>query len=210
MGLFTLPTLASLGLIFMACHGAGERRTTASEVTEKVPLSTVAVAAPAKPEWVLTSKGAQSGVTFEILEIESLDKASSLAGIERELTSELPQEQWDALPAILQVHVRFVPVRGNTVYLEDTFLLRDKDMAVIVAGASYPSIGSLSQFGPPKLEQRVPFNIAGEKAGDGTLDYCGMGCPEIKMWFLVPDKTVEFALTYRGEIVAHAKKAEGE
>lgn len=149
--------------------------------------------------------GPADGATFKVLRVSALDKANELDGVERDDFSSLSQEEWEHLPMLLELHFEFLPTQGNTTDLEDTFLLTPADMAVLVGGRSFASIGTISQHGERELHQRMPLNVAGEEYPDGRLDYCGMGCPQSTMWFLVPEGTEEIELVYRETPIAAGK-----
>lgn len=149
--------------------------------------------------------GPADGATFKALRVSALDKANELDGVERNDFSSLSQEEWEHLPMLLELHFEFIPTQGNTRDLEDTFLLTPADMSVLVGGRSFASIGTISEHGEPELHQRMPLNVAGEEYPDGRLDYCGMGCPQSTMWFLVPEGTEEIELVYRETPIAAGK-----
>jgi len=209
-----LPTLLlSFGLLFVACGASeSEDATLTDEVADEEeatqPTSTSGHAEGTQDPQAEQAYGPADGATFEILRVEVLDKSSSLEGVERHDFSLLSEEDWEGLPKLLQIEFEFVPTHGNTEDLEDTFLLTPQDMAVLVEGRDFPSIGSISRFGNRELSQRIPFNVAGEEYPDGTLDYCGMGCPQSTMWFLVPASTTELELAYRGTPVARGTATE--
>lgn len=204
-----MPTLVlSCGLLFVACGaGQSEDATLTGEVADEQEPGQAASSSGNDAEGTEEPQSEQAygpadGATFEILRVEILDKTSSLEGVERNDFSPLSEEDWEGLPKLLQLDFEFIPTRGNTEDLEDTFLLRPQDMAVLVEGRDFPSIGAISRFGERELSQRIPYNVAGDKYPDGTLDYCGMGCPQSTMWFLVPASTTEFELAYRGTPIA--------
>ena len=72
--------------------------------------------------WQLTLFG-QDGAGFDVIGAGTPDKQSVLKGVERDFFSPLSQEQWNALPTMLEVTFQFEPRRGNTDRLGDTFLL---------------------------------------------------------------------------------------
>jgi len=149
--------------------------------------------------------GPADGATFKVLRVAPLDKANELEGVERDFFSSLSEKEWDRLPKLLEIHFEFVPTQGNTTDLEDTFLLLPADMSVLVGGRSFASIGTISPHGERELSQRMPHNVGGDKYPGGALEYCGMGCPQSTMWFLVPEGTEAIELAYRGIPVAAGK-----
>ena len=124
---------------------------------------------------------------------EASGQQSVLKDLERDFFSPLPQELWDALPSMLEVTFKFEPL-GNTERLGDTFLLKVADMGVSVAGKHYPAIGVKTSFG---FQQKFPYNAMPDDSGN----YCAMGC-ESTMYFLVPQQSGPFTLTYRKASVA--------
>lgn len=143
------------------------------------------------------------GASFEILEVQSLDKATELAGVEWDPLSKVTKRQWNRLPVLVEVKFEFEPTGGNQQDAADhTFVLVPGDMALRVGGKSYPAIGALSGFGEGELRQQYPYKVAPATAEDGSPDYCDIGCPSSTMWFLVPEETTDFTLTYRGQPVA--------
>ena len=143
------------------------------------------------------------GASFEILEVQTLDKATELEGVQWDPLSGLSKRQWNRLPVLVEVKFEFEPAGGNRPDSgDDTFVLVPGDMALRVGGKKYPAIGALSGFGEGELRQQYPYNVAPGTAEDGSLEYCDIGCPSSTMWFLVPEETTDFTLTYRGQPVA--------
>lgn len=152
--------------------------------------------------WAPPALSAQ-GATFEVVEVEVLDKAAELADVEWDPLSKVSKRQWNRLPTLVQVKFQFEPSGGNQEDAPDeTFVLVPGDMALRVGGKTFPAIGALSGFGEGELRHHYPYNVAPATAEDGSLDYCDIGCPTSTMWFLVPEEATDFTLTYRGDPVA--------
>ena len=135
------------------------------------------------------------GAKFQIIDVQTPAKQSVLAGVERDFFSRLPQEQWDTLAYLLEVTFQFEPTRGNTEYLEDTFLLTVHDMGVTVAGKSFPAIGVKTSFG---FHQKSSYNAG----PDFRRKYCQQFSCQSTMYFLVSHKPARFMLVYRDTPVA--------
>ena len=60
----------------------------------------------------------QDGARFSVTGAGIADKQSVLKGVERDFFSPVPQDQWNALPTLLEVTFQFEPSRGNTDNLE--------------------------------------------------------------------------------------------
>ena len=146
--------------------------------------------------WQLTSFG-QDDASFDVVGAETPDKQSVLKGVERDFFSQLPQEQWNALPTMLEVTFQFEPRRGNTDRLGDTFLLKVSDMGVSVANEHYPAIGVKTSYG---FHQKFPYNAMPDDKGK----HCAIPC-QSTMYFLLPQPVQRFALTYRKAAVAQGR-----
>jgi hypothetical protein len=144
----------------------------------------------------LTSLG-QDGARFSVTGAGIADKQSVLKGVERHFFSPLPQDQWNALPTLLEVTFQFEPSRGNTDNLEDTFLLKVKHMGVTVAKKNYPAIGVKTSYG---FHQRFPYNAMADDKGN----YCATPC-QSTMYFLLPHPVQQFELRYSKTAVAQGR-----
>ena len=146
--------------------------------------------------WQITSFG-QDGASFDVTAAGMQDKQVVLKGVERDFFSPLPQEQWNALPAMLEVTFQFEPRRGNTENLGDTFLLQVKDMGVSVSNKHYPAMGIKNSLG---FHQKFPYNAMPDDKGK----YCTTPC-QSTMYFLLPQSVQRFVLTYRKAAVAQGR-----
>ena len=146
--------------------------------------------------WQLTLFG-QDGAGFDVIGAGTPDKQSVLKGVERDFFSPLSQEQWNALPTMLEVTFQFEPRRGNTDRLGDTFLLKVSDVGVSVANKDYPAIGVKTSFG---FHQKFPYNAMPDDKGK----YCTNPC-QSTMYFLIPRPVKRFVLTYRKAAVAQGR-----
>ncbi len=147
--------------------------------------------------WQLASFG-QDDASFDVVGAGTPDKQSVLKGVERDFFSPLPQEQWNALPTMLEVTFQFEPRRGNTDRLGDTFLLKVNDVGVSVANEDYPAIGVKTSFG---FHQKFPYNAMPDDKGK----YCTTTPCQSTMYFLIPRPVKRFVLTYRKAAVAQGR-----
>ena len=120
-----------------------------------------------------------------------------LKGVERNFFSPLSQEQWNALPTMLEVTFQFEPRRGSTDRLGDTFLLKLSDVGVSVTNEDYPAIGVKTSFG---FHQKFPYNAMPDDKGKCCTSPC-----QSTMYFLIPRPVKRFVLTYRKAAVAQGR-----